>query len=53
MDRKRLNRAFELVRARRFVALVQLRPYLPARMIRLPLDIDLRDVLFWMRRVAP
>ena len=53
MDRKRLNRAFELVRARRFVALLQLRAYLPASMIRLPLDVDMRDVLFWMRRVVP
>ena len=53
MSRRHLNRAFELVRARRFVALVHMGPHLPSGWINLPLDVDMRDVLFWMRRVAP
>ena len=53
MDRKRLNRAFELVRARRFVAAVHMKQWMPGSWIELPLDVDMRDVMFWMRRVAP
>ena len=53
MSRKRLNRAFELVRARRFVALMQMGPFMPGGWIKLPLDVDMRDVILWMRRIGP
>lgn len=52
MSHRKLKRTFELVRARRFVALVKMRAWVPGGWIKLPLDVDMRDVMFWMRRVG-
>lgn len=50
--RRKISRAFELVRARRFVSLIHMGPHMLGGWIKLPLDVDMRDVMFWMRRTA-
>ncbi len=51
MSHRKLKRTFELVRARRFVSLIQMGPHMPGGWIKLPLDVDMLDVMFWMRWV--
>lgn len=45
-----IKRAFQLVRARRFMKHATIPPQLPGAMVILPGDVRMRDVIFWFNR---
>ena len=50
MSRRQLRRAFELIRARRFLRRLNMGPHRPGGWTFVPSDVRLEDVVMWQTR---